>query len=147
MIDQQIRLQLGEMDAEVIQRVASAIVGWSDHRQAQIIQDWADTDTDTAVRETCRKAGIDVDGTPAHVPDIPELVERLAKENAKLRDAADAMFAALNDCREDTCELIAERDWWKDEPRCRYDVRYQEMKDRLNAAITALAAYQATKPA
>ena len=68
-------------------------------------------------------------------------------EQAKLRAAADAMFAALNDCREDTCELIAERDWWKDEPRCRYDVRYQEMKDRLNAAITALAAYQATKPA
>jgi hypothetical protein len=50
---------------------------------ARLIQDWADTDT--AVRETCRKAGIDVDGTPAHVPDIPELVERLAKENAKLR--------------------------------------------------------------
>jgi hypothetical protein len=111
---------------------------------ARLIQDWADTDT--AVRETCRKAGIDVDGSPAHVPDIPELVERLAKENAKLRAAADAMFAALNDCREDTCELIAERDWWKDEPRCKYDVRYQEMKDRLNAAITALAAYQATKP-
>lgn len=85
MTDQQIRLQLGEIDAEVIQRVASAIVGWSDHRQAQLIQDWADTDT--AVRETCRKAGLDVDGTPAHVPDIPELVERLAKENAKLRAA------------------------------------------------------------
>lgn len=52
---------------------------------ARIIQDWADTDT--AVRETCRKAGLDVDGTPAHVPDISELVERLAKENAKLRAA------------------------------------------------------------
>jgi hypothetical protein len=139
----QIRLHFGELNASEM-RLARAIVGWYDHRQAQIIQDWADTDT--AVRETCRKAGLDVDGTPAHVPDIPELVEKLAAENAKLRDAADAMFAALNDCREDTCELIAERDWWKDEPRCRYDVRYQEMKDRLNAAITALAAYQATKP-
>lgn len=53
---------------------------------ARLIQDWADTDT--AVREICRKAGLDVDGTPAHVPDIPELVERLAKENAKLRAAA-----------------------------------------------------------
>lgn len=54
--------------------------------QAKLIQDWADTDT--AVRETCRKAGIDVDGTTAYVPDIPELVERLAKENAKLRAAS-----------------------------------------------------------
>ena len=142
MTDQQIRLQFGEMNAAEM-RLARAIVGWHEAEQAQLIQDWADTDT--AVRETCRKAGLDVDGTPAHVPDISELVERLAKENAKLRAAADAMFAALNDCREDTCELIAERDWWKDEPRCRYDVRYQEMKDRLNAAITALAAYQATK--
>lgn len=143
MTDQQIRLQFGEMNADEM-RLARAIVGWHEAEQAQIIQDWADTDT--AVREICRKAGLDVDGTPAHVPDIPELVERLAKENAKLRATADAMFAALNDCREDTCELIAERDWWKDEPRCRYDVRYQEMKDRLNAAITALAAYQAIKP-
>jgi hypothetical protein len=56
---------------------------------ARLIQDWADTDT--AVRETCRKAGIDVDGTLAHVPDIPELVERLAKENAKLRAAYQAI--------------------------------------------------------
>lgn len=143
MTDQQIRLQFGEMNAAEM-RLARAIVGWYEAEQAQLIQDWADTDT--AVRETCRKAGIDVDGTPTHVPDIPELVERLAKENAKLRAAADAMFAALNDCREDTCELIAERDWWKDEPHCSYDVRYQDMKHRLNAAITALAAYQATKP-
>jgi hypothetical protein len=74
------------------------------------------------------------------------IVDWYEAREAKLRAAADDMFAALNDCREDTCELIAERDWWKEEPRCRYDVRYQEMKDRLNAAIAALAAYQATKP-
>lgn len=66
---------------------------------------------------------------------------------AKLRAAADGLAEALENCREDTCELAAERDWWKDEPRCKYDIRYQEMKDRLNAANTALAAYQATKPA
>lgn len=85
MTDQQIRLQFGEMNAAEM-RLARAIVGWYEAEQAQLIQDWADTDT--AVRETCRKAGLDVDGTPAHVPDIPELVERLAKENAKLRAAA-----------------------------------------------------------
>ena len=84
MTDQQIRLHFGELNSAEM-RLARAIVSWSDHRQAQLIQDWADTDT--AVREICRKAVLDVDGTPAHVPDIPELVERLAKENAKLRAA------------------------------------------------------------
>lgn len=108
-----------------------------------IIQDWADTDT--AVRETCRKAGIDVDGTPAHVPDIPELVERLAKENAKLRAAADGLAEALNGCREDSCELAAERDWWKDEPRCGYSTRWVEMQSRIASADAAIAAYQDTK--
>lgn len=92
MTDQQIRLHFGELNADEM-LLARAIVGWYDHRQAQLIQDWADTDT--AVRETCRKAGIDVDGTPAHVPDIPELVERLAKENAKLRAATDGLAEAV----------------------------------------------------
>ncbi len=82
MTDQQIRLQFGEMNAAEM-RLARAIVGWHEREQAKLIQDWADTDT--AVRETCRKAGLDVDGSPAHVPDIPEMVESLAAQNARLR--------------------------------------------------------------
>ena len=93
MTDQQIRLQFGEMNAAEM-RLARAIVGWYEAEQAQLIQDWADTDT--AVREICRKAGLDVDGTPAHVPDIPELVERLAKENAKLRAGLAEAFKIID---------------------------------------------------
>ena len=124
MTDQQIRLQFGEMNASEM-RLARAIVGWYEAEQAQLIQDWADTDT--AVRETCRKAGIDVDGTPAHVPDIPELVERLAKENAKLRAAADGLAEALKAIFDTTCAEL-------------FDTQAMEK------ARTALAAYQATKP-
>lgn len=130
MTDQQIRLHFGELNASEMRR-ASAIVGWYDHRQAQIIQDWADTDT--AVRETCRKAGLDVDGTPAHVPDIPELVERLAKENAKLRDAADGLAEALG-----TCTF---KDWFASELTGKVTVTIDSDKVRAS-----LAAYQATKP-
>jgi hypothetical protein len=93
MTDQQIRLQFGEMNAAEM-RLARAIVGWYEAEQAQLIQDWADTDT--AVREICRKAGLDVDGTPAHVPDIPELVEGLAKENAKLRAGLAEAFKIID---------------------------------------------------
>jgi hypothetical protein len=65
---------------------------------------------------------------------------------AKLRAAADGLAEALENCREDTCELAAERDWWKDEPRCGYSARWAEMQVRIVKADAALAAYQATKP-
>jgi hypothetical protein len=98
---------------------------------ARLIQDWADTDT--AVREICRKAGIDVDGTPAHVPDIPELVEKLAKENAKLRAAADGLAEALG-----TCTF---KDWFASELTGKVTVTIDSDKVRAS-----LAAYQSTKP-
>lgn len=65
---------------------------------------------------------------------------------AKLRSAAEGLAEALENCREDTCELAAERDWWKDEPRCGYSARWTEMQVRIVKADAALAAYQATKP-
>ncbi len=142
MTDQQIRLQFGEMNASEM-RLARAIVGW---HEGEI----EDLKAEAAKWKANHDNQVKLKSLLINRPDLGERAPRIQKmldENAKLRAAADAMFAALNDCREDTCELIAERDWWKDEPRCRYDVRYQEMKDRLNAAITALAAYQATKPA
>lgn len=130
MTDQQIRLQFGEMNAAEM-RLARAIVGWHEAEQAQLIQDWADTDT--AVREICRKAGLDVDGSPAHVPDIPELVERLAKENAKLRAAADGLAEALGAC--------TFKDWFASELTGKVTVTIDSDKAR-----DSLASYQALKP-
>lgn len=64
------------------------------------------------------------------------------KEIAAMREAIKEAHEALDGCREDTCELIAERDWWKDEPRCGYAVQYQKMLSRLAAAEFALAKLQ-----
>jgi hypothetical protein len=133
MTNDQIRLHFGELNASEM-RLARAIVGWFEHRQAQLNHDWADTDT--AVRETCRKAGLDVDGTPAHVPDIPDLVERLAAENAKLRAAADWLAESL--------EGLINHGHADD---CLYLNRANEACDCGNEwAQIRLAAYQATKP-
>jgi hypothetical protein len=133
MTNDQIRLHFGELNAAEM-RLARAIVGWFEHRQAQLNHDWADTDT--AVRETCRKAGLDVDGTPTHVPDIPELVEKMAAQNAKLRAAADGLAEALEQVISADTTIY----WSGDE-----SPPTKEEGDCAAIARTALAAYQATK--
>lgn len=65
-----------------------------------------------------------------------------AEEIQAMRGAIKEAHDALDGCREDTCELIAERDWWKDEPRCGYAVRYQEIQSRLTAAESAITKLQ-----
>ena len=63
-------------------------------------------------------------------------------ENTVMREAIREAHAALDGCREDTCELFAERDWWKDEPRCGYSTRWEDMKSRITKADAALARLQ-----
>lgn len=101
---------------------------------AKLVQDWADTDT--AVREACRKAGLDVEGSPAHVPDIAELVERLAEQHARLRAAADGLAEALE-------AASSSLEGWHG----LYE-RQVDMNDRalVTNAEAALAVYQAAKP-
>ena len=65
-----------------------------------------------------------------------------AKENAEMREVIKDAHDALEGCQEDTCELIAERDWWKNEPRCGYSARWAEMNVRCAKAIAALAKLQ-----
>ena len=45
---------------------------------------------------------------------------------------------ALKACREDSCELLGERSWWKDEPRCNYSNRYDETAENIVRADEAL---------
>ena len=63
-------------------------------------------------------------------------------ENTAMRAAIREAHAALDGCREDTCELFADHDWWKDEPRCGYSTRWAEMKSRITKADAALAKLQ-----
>jgi chromosome segregation ATPase len=50
----------------------------------------------------------------------------------------DRLAEALQECREDSVELLGERDWWQNEPRCDYQKRYQETRDNVTRADEAL---------
>jgi hypothetical protein len=65
--------------------------------------------------------------------DRPDLKERAALVH-KLITQRDMLAAALEDCREDSVELLGERDWWKLENRCRYQERYQTTHDNVTRA-------------
>jgi hypothetical protein len=69
--------------------------------------------------------------------DRPDLKERAALVD-KLITQRDMIAAALEDCREDSIELLGERDWWQLENRCRYQERYQETQDNITRADAAL---------
>lgn len=64
---------------------------------------------------------------------------------ASERALADRLASRLEQCREDSCELLGERHWWKDEPRCGYSKRYEETAENVVAAAEALDAYKAAR--
>jgi DNA repair exonuclease SbcCD ATPase subunit len=99
-------------------------------------------------------------GTPFHIDqfikgqqmriyeaqDIEETCEQLERDLNEAREQLEAMreaikkgHDALTGCVEDSGELLAEHDWWKDEPRCGYQLRYEETKQRIEDALAALA--------
>ena len=71
-----------------------------------------------------------------------DFARQLERENAAMREAIREAHTAIEGCREDTCELAAERDWWKSEPRCGYSARWADMQTRIAAADAALAKLQ-----
>ena len=50
----------------------------------------------------------------------------------------DMLADALRECREDSVELLGERDWWKNEPRLDYKKRFLEIRDNVTRADEAL---------
>jgi hypothetical protein len=52
----------------------------------------------------------------------------------------DELLEALEACRYDSCELLGERNWWKDEHRCDYRKRYEETAANIVRADAAIAA-------
>ena len=55
-----------------------------------------------------------------------------------LTEQRDRLAEALRYCREDSVELLGERDWWQNEPRLDYQKRYQETRDNVTRADEAL---------
>jgi hypothetical protein len=68
------------------------------------------------------------------------------KWSLKLIHERDALVKALEECKEDSIELLGERSWWKDEPRSDYKKRYEETQNNIARADAALAAVKTTHP-
>jgi hypothetical protein len=64
--------------------------------------------------------------------------QELWASNAELTEQRDRLAESLRKCREDSVELLGEREWWQNEPRCDYDKRYQETRDNVTKADEAL---------
>jgi hypothetical protein len=63
---------------------------------------------------------------------------KLENELAAVTEQRDRLAEALRECREDSVELLGERDWWQNEPRLDYQKRYQETRDNVTRADEAL---------
>jgi hypothetical protein len=65
-------------------------------------------------------------------------VERRVDEGIALREQRDRLATALKACREDSCELLGERSWWKDEDRDGFSERYDATAENIIRADEAL---------
>lgn len=77
---------------------------------------------------------------------VVAMCKRQESEIEAMREAIKEAHTALDACMDDSGELLAEHDWWKDEPRCGYQLRYEENKQRIENAKTALAKLQPFLP-
>ena len=57
---------------------------------------------------------------------------------SKAIEQRDRLAEALENCREDSIELLGERDWWQLENRGDYQQRYQTTRDNVTHADAAL---------
>ena len=67
-----------------------------------------------------------------------DLLNNLERERDEARGQRDRLAKALRECREDSVELLGERDWWQHEPRGDYQQRYQETRHNAKRADAAL---------
>jgi uncharacterized coiled-coil DUF342 family protein len=74
-----------------------------------------------------------------HFNELLELCGTLRKERNRLAKA-------LRECREDSYELLAERDWWKNETRIGYQERYKVTLANTERATEALQSLTPNEP-
>jgi hypothetical protein len=78
----------------------------------------------------------------ATIDEAADRLEELERELAAERALADRLAASLEDCRDDSAELLSEHSWWQDEPRCGYTERYKENAKNITRAVETLAAWK-----
>jgi len=62
---------------------------------------------------------------------LADIGNSLRSELTAVTEQRDRLAEALRECCEASVELLGERDWWQDEPRCDYQKRYQETRDNV----------------
>ncbi len=67
-----------------------------------------------------------------------DFARQLERELAVAREQRDRLAEALRACREDSCELLGERSWWKDEERADFRERYDTTAENIIRADEAL---------
>jgi len=67
-----------------------------------------------------------------------DFARQLERELAEARGQRDRLATALKACREDSCELLGERSWWKDEERAGFRKRYDATAENIVRADEAL---------
>jgi hypothetical protein len=72
--------------------------------------------------------------------------EKCREDRLRVIGQCDRLADALLQCREDSIELLGERDWWKNEPRCNYQIRYEETAENIRRADAALAEVKGGTP-
>ena len=75
-----------------------------------------------------------------------EDAQKLERELAEVTKQRDQLVNALRNCREDSVEILSERSWWQNEPRCDYQTRYAETAKNIRKADSALAAAEGGQP-
>jgi hypothetical protein len=65
-------------------------------------------------------------------------LEYLVRLHNEMVEQRNLLAAALEACREDSCELLGERSWWKDEERAEFRERYDATAENIVRANEAL---------
>ena len=78
--------------------------------------------------------------------DFEDAIAKWMKEAMKFKGERDRLAEALKQCREDSVELLGERDWWQNETRLDYQKRYRDTRDNIDRADDALQSLTPNEP-
>ena len=79
-----------------------------------------------------------IENLPSMITSQAQTLGEECNRSDALRQQRDRLAVALEQCREDSVELLAERDWWQHESRLDYNKRYQETRDNVTSADETL---------
>ena len=82
----------------------------------------------------------------AHSDGLILTIGHLELKLAAMTVQRDRLAKALRECRDDSIELLGERDSWQRESRGDYQERYQSTRDNVTRADAALQSLTTNKP-